>query len=266
MNTLSSWYICTYTLTCCPPFLRTECLRCGSEAFLLWSMWQGYETNCIGVFGWLSWLGDFHCSSRIRCRGCTWLLVCLAQTDVYVWRLLFLSLLSVCTPLYGKRPAETVRAQLSKKQKASPVKRASAASFSAAVAESLKNVRRVSALDVKSQPLQNRNMSQAFPFVPQLLLAVLMSAYSTQGLQAVLSTERVRTLQIWEDFSNELLQAVEVGSPAVEQELCDAYVCRFANVWASTETTAVKTEEARVLELRGLRSKQKVPTLTSLFL
>ena len=78
---------------------RAECLRCGSEAFLLWSMWQGYDTKCIAVCAWLAWLGEFHCISMLRCRGCTWLLVCFSQEEVGMARLAFLSLLVVLTPL-----------------------------------------------------------------------------------------------------------------------------------------------------------------------
>ena len=229
----------------------TECLRCGSEAFLLWSMWQGYDTKCVAVFGWLSWLGDLHCSTTLRCRGCTWLLVCLAQKDLYTSRLVVLSVLSLCTPLYGKRAEEIVRAGTSKKQRTASTTQAAAASLRAGVGDSLRNARRCGALDVQLQPRQNTDLSHAFPFVPQLLLAVLMSAYSPEGLQAVLSTERVRSLQIWGDFSNDVLMAAEDERPDAEQEVCDAYLRRFANVCASVESVPVKTEAARVLELRG---------------
>ena len=66
-----------------------ECLRCGSEAPPLWSMSQGYDTKCTAACASLAWLGDVHCNSMLRCRGCTWLEVCLSQQEVYMARLVF---------------------------------------------------------------------------------------------------------------------------------------------------------------------------------
>ena len=83
---------------------KTECARCAGEAWLLWSMCQGYDTRYVALGAWGAWLADCHCGSSLKCRGCTWLLVCLAQKEVHVWRLAFLSFLSLLTPLYGKRP------------------------------------------------------------------------------------------------------------------------------------------------------------------
>ena len=120
--------------------------------------------------------------------------------------------------------------------------------------ESLRNARRFGALDVnthRASPSVSTDLSRAFPFVPELLLAVLLSAYSTLALRAVLSTERVRALKIWTEFSEELQAFAAVQNADLEQSLCDEYLRRFANISASMEGVAVMTEAARVAELRG---------------
>ena len=120
--------------------------------------------------------------------------------------------------------------------------------------ESLRNARRFGALEVnahRASPSVSTDLSLAFPYVPDLLLAVLMSAYSTMALRAVLSTERVRALKIWTEFSEELQAFAAVQNPDLEQSLCDEYLRRFANICASMQGVAVMTEAAREAELGG---------------
>ena len=82
---------------------RRECTRCMSELVLLFSMWQGLDTNFVAVLAWLAWLQGLHCGSLFSCRCMTWLLVCLSQRDLWTARLIFLSFLAFIAPLYGKR-------------------------------------------------------------------------------------------------------------------------------------------------------------------
>ena len=54
--------------------------------------------------------------------------------------------------------------------------------------------------------------------MPQLFLAVLMSAYSTPALHAVLSLER-QALEIWTDFSDDLRTIAKEGDPSGDPPL-----------------------------------------------
>ena len=144
--------------------------RCCSEVVLLFSMWQGHDTKLVAVFGWLAWLADFHCRQVVSCRGFTWMLVCLTQKDIFIGKLLFLSVLAFVSPLYGKRPAQVEPVQLCKKQKTLKTGDASSTFPRLGVTEALKNARRCSGLEVKPQPQLSDDLGQAFPFVPQLFL------------------------------------------------------------------------------------------------
>jgi len=214
-------------------------------------MWQGHETKLVAVFGWLAWLADFHCRQTVSCRGFTWMLVCLAQREIVIGKLLFLSVLAFVSPLYGKRPAQVEPVQLCKKQKTLKTGDASSTFPRLGVTEALRNARRCSGLEVKPQPQLSDDLGQAFPFVPQLFLAVLMSAYSIDALRAVLSTERVQALEIWQDFSDEVDASLEDMLPGREQLLYDEYLRRFSNICVSMGTVTIKSEGARVEELRG---------------
>ena len=165
-------------------------------------------------------------------------------------RFVCLSLLAGFTPLYGKRAASSSYSTRNKKQNSELFSAADAEAVRAGVAESIKTARRCGDSEVKAQSRHNMDLGKAFPFVPQLFLAVLMSAYSTHALQAVLSLERVQTLEIWADFSDDLRSVLEEGHPSGEQDICNQYLRRFANVCASMDNVAMKTEEARVEELR----------------
>jgi hypothetical protein len=76
-----------------------------------------------------------------------------------------------------------------------------------------------------------------------------VSSYSETVLFGILSEDRVRALQIWEEFRNEedLIDALDV---ARSQTLCDEYGRRFANIALSMGELQAKTEEARLLELQ----------------
>ena len=91
-----------------------ECMRCFSEALLLCSMWERCESNVVALLGWLAWTLNLHCACALKCRACTWLVVCLAQRELYVTKLIFMSCLVFW---YGKRSVATPFASTNKKQK-----------------------------------------------------------------------------------------------------------------------------------------------------
>ena len=134
-----------------------EGLRCCSESLLLCSMWQGWDTNCIAILGWLCWLCDLHCTCSLTCRGGTWLFVCLAQREMHALKLVCLSCLAFVTPLYGKRPADSTDLQ-GKRQKVAPSQGEAAAAIELGMAESLRNARRFASLDVPLPPRRNLDL------------------------------------------------------------------------------------------------------------
>ena len=117
-------------------------------------------------------------------------------------------------------------------------------------AEPFRNVRRFASSDVRPQPLANFDLLDEYPFVPPLLLATLVSSYSFEVLKEILSTERVRNLDIWQDFAIETDQLGGHDDPDQEQVLCDQYARRFANICASIADVTLKSEDYRLQELR----------------
>ena len=126
------------------------------------------------------------------------------------------------------------------------------AAFQVGVAESLRNARRFVGQDVERQAEGDEDLRGKFPFVPELFLAVLMSSYTSTALKAVLSTERVRSLDIWREFDEEMRAVVRDAFAGREQEVCDEYLRRFANICASLGGVTLKAEAERMEELRLL--------------
>jgi hypothetical protein len=117
-------------------------------------------------------------------------------------------------------------------------------------AEPFRNVRRFASSDVQLQSLANLDLLGEYPFVPPLLLATLVSSYSLEVLKEILSTERVRNLAIWQDFSIQTEQLSGHDEHNQEQGLCDQYARRFANICASMADVTLKSEDYRLQELR----------------
>ena len=116
-------------------------------------------------------------------------------------------------------------------------------------AEPFRNVRRFASSDVHLHSLANLDLLSEYPFVPPLLLATLVSSYSLQVLKEILSTERVRNLDIWQDFSIQTEQLSGHDEHNQEQVLCDQYARRFANICASMADVTLKSEDYRLQEL-----------------
>lgn len=175
---------------------KSEGFRCVSEALLLCSMYQGNDTHCIAFLGWLAWTTNCHFSSVVNCRACTWLVVCLAQKDIHIWKLSLLSCLVYFSPLFGKRANATVHLQTDTKKKR-PNENSGDANvmqnlLQAGLSESLRHVRQSTLIEVPLQQQRHVNLGESYAFVPDLFLAVLLSTYSVESLRAVLSLERVR--------------------------------------------------------------------------
>ena len=116
-------------------------------------------------------------------------------------------------------------------------------------AEPFRNVRRFASSDVHLHSLANLDLLSEYPFVPPLLLATLVSSYSLEVLKEILSTERVRNLAIWRDFSIQTEQLSGHDEHNQEQALCDQYARRFANICASMAHVTLKSEDYRLQEL-----------------
>ena len=117
-------------------------------------------------------------------------------------------------------------------------------------AEPFRNVRRFASSHERSQNLANPDLLDEYPFVPPLLLATLVSSYSFEVLKEILSTDRVRDLDIWQDFATETDQLGGHDNPDQEQVLCDQYARRFANICVSMADVTLKSEDCRLQELR----------------
>jgi hypothetical protein len=176
---------------------KLERWRCCGETLLLCSLWQGCDTKCIAVLGWLCWFCDLHCGTGVHCRGLTWLLVCLAQRDVRTVKLVLLSVLAFLTPLYGKRPGEVVDGDAKRRPGGTKTSETSTSlqkglivvedetskadtaelGFVDAYAPSLQHVRSgwLVCADAFGEP---GDLLTDFPFVPEEFLAVLLSIYS----------------------------------------------------------------------------------------
>ena len=103
---------------------------------------------------------------------------------------------------------------------------------------------------MRPQSLADLDLLDAYPFVPPLLLATLVSSYSVEVLKDILSTERIRNLEIWQEFAAETDQQDGHDEPEQEQLLCDRYARRFANICISIADVTLKPEDSRVQELR----------------
>ena len=95
--------------TCCVSFSRCmvsgrwDFLRCISETITLCSLWQGRDTNAVAIGAWACWLMGLHCGCPFSCRAVTWVAVCLAQREVRIMKLVFLTGFIYAAPLFGKR-------------------------------------------------------------------------------------------------------------------------------------------------------------------
>ena len=94
---------CCVSLSRCMLSRRFDFLRCASEMIILSSLWQGRDTNAVAVGAWACWLMGLHCGRPLSCRAVTWLAVCLAQREVRILKLVFLTSLIYVAPLFGKR-------------------------------------------------------------------------------------------------------------------------------------------------------------------
>ena len=117
-----------------------------------------------------------------------------------------------------------------------------------ATRESLKTFRRCSWRSADTQEDMPMDLPTAFPFVPDLFLAMLVSAYSIGVLRGILSHERVRCLKIWREFEEEH-EVLPTHAHELEQMLCAEYLRRFAQIQLSMGCQAYKTERTRKNEL-----------------
>ena len=117
-------------------------------------------------------------------------------------------------------------------------------------AEPFRNVRRFACSNVRPQAPANVDLLDEYPFVPPLLLATLASSYSVEVLKEILSAERVRNLDIWQNFAVEADQLDGHDDADQEQVLCDQYARRFANICVSMADVTLKLEDDRLQELR----------------
>ena len=220
---------------------RGECVRCCAEFLLLFSMWQGLDTNLVAVLAWLAWLLGLHCGSMFSCRCTTWLLVCLSQRELRAVRLIFLSLLVVFAPLFGKRAASAPLAEPGNKKP-----HVEEQCFVDAYAPSLQCVR--SGARARGHVyIESGDLLTDFPFVAEEFMAVLLSIYSPDVLRSVLANNRVQGLEIWIEFVRD--HRALGTSVLAEQELFDEYSQRFANILLSLQDSNVKTERQRLIEL-----------------
>ena len=117
-----------------------------------------------------------------------------------------------------------------------------------AMRQSLKTFRRCSWRSGDIQEDMPMDLPTAFPFVPELFLAMLVSDYSSDELRAILSYERVRSLKIWREFKEEH-DDLPTHAHESEQKLCRDYLWRFAQIHLSMGCQAYKTERTRQSEL-----------------
>ena len=108
-----------------------------------------------------------------------------------------------------------------------------------AMRQSLKTCRRSSWRSGDIQEDMPMDLPTAFPFVPELFLAMLVSEYSSDVLRAVLSYERVRSLKIWREFKEEH-EVLPTHAHEREQRLCAVYLRRFAQIQLSMGCQAAK--------------------------
>ena len=100
---VSFFLTCCVALSRCMLSRRWDLLRCISEMIILCSLWQGRDTNAVAVGAWACWLMGLHCGRPFSCRAVTWVAVCLAQREVRIVKLVFLTGLIYVAPLFGKR-------------------------------------------------------------------------------------------------------------------------------------------------------------------
>jgi len=167
---------------------QLEGLRCCSEVLLLCSMWQGPDTNSIAVLGLLAWCLNLHCIRDLQCRGCTWLVVCLAQQDWRISKLAILFLLTTIAPLYGKRESTAMRTttqkryKLDAKDEVEHVYDQTDKKLPTQQSELLRNARSHTRGPNVCGAEQLTDLATRFSFVPALLLAVLVSVVFVKRL------------------------------------------------------------------------------------
>jgi hypothetical protein len=178
------WKYLTYMMP-----TQLEGLRCCSEALLLCSLWQGQDTNSIAVLGFLAWCCNLHCSRDLQCRGCTWLVVCLAQKDWRITKLALLFLLASFAPLYGKRASTSMPTATNKTRRLDTkeeianeaVHDQADKKLSARQSELLRSARsHTRGPNVCAAELYT-DIATRFAFVPALLLAVLVGVVIGKG-------------------------------------------------------------------------------------
>ena len=214
-----------------------EALRCLCELLLLISLWHDTNTSIIAVMSWVSWCMGLHCGSMLSCRSTTWIVVCLSQHDWRTWRLICLTVLVYFGPLFGKRDApcnaKSMSLKKAKIQKATtsgvPVKSKPVdieiidSSVDLALQQSLE-ISRASLVGAPSpkSAIYDRDLASEFPFVPELLLGVLLSYYGTASLKSALETDWARKLDLWAEFQREH-DFLDDPSHEVEQGMCTRY-------------------------------------------
>ena len=170
-------------------------------------------------------------------RTTTWLAVCLAQHEWRTWRLVFLTGLVYFAPLFGKRGADCKAKSISLKKakihkantggvlvKSVPVDMEIVdSSVDLALQQSLE-ISRASLVGAPSpkSAIHDGDLASEFPFVPELLLGVLLSYYGTASLKSVLETDWARKLDLWAEFQQEH-DFLDDPSHEVEQSMCTRY-------------------------------------------
>ena len=246
--------------------LQAHGLRYVLECVLLFSMWHGSETKLVALLAWASWTLGLHCGSLLSCRTITWFVVCLAQQELRAWKLIFLTCLVYLAPLYGKRTTETkvvkgcskkvklAEAHVSVVQESDSKVNSSAAIVDErgkAAKQSLEIAR--STMLGEAAPLSsvdaNFDLRAEFPFVPELLLACLLSYYGTTVLRSALQEAWAPTLELWTEYRLDYEAAIEI-SPELEDDIISEYLRRFAHIYAEQMLETI-TDAERKIELQN---------------
>ena len=170
----------------------------------------------------------------LSCRSTTWLVVCLSQHEWRTWKLIFLTGLVYFAPLFGKRSAERKTKTTSFKK--AKVEKSSARDLLVKIAPgdvdfidssvdlALQQSFEISRVSIVRAPspksaIHDGDLASEFPFVPELLLGVLLSYYGTASLKAILETDWARKLDLWSEFQQEH-DFLENPSHELEQGMC----------------------------------------------
>ena len=223
----------------------TESLRCLSEVVLLCSMWQGFDTNIVAVLGWLAWTLNLHCSSALKCRVCSWLVVCLSQQEPQATKLAFLSFLIIYTPLFAKRKQPESWPLPKKKKQSTEVNQVSTYKDALVLALEVARSTLERTMPSTSYTHFESDLYEKFPYIPDLLLAVLLSHYGEKQLREVLQTDWSRSLKLWKEFDSRMIKSTQPMTNADEQSLCSEFLKRFCNIHAAQKLQEVTDEERK---------------------